>query len=1131
MTQSIRILAAEAFHTFRAGFRGPMFPLVYIGIFAYLAIVLVNAEALQDMGASNVPRNSANVVLLMTAGQAAWLLFAWAWLFSRAVTRDQDANLHEVVLAAPVSLPQLMVARYLGTVGVAALLGSAMPLAFLIVHPMAAAGVFDADAVGPVPWAAMAHGWVLFPVVSAAGLGALYLTIALRTRNAAGPFALAAVLIGVWMASMIVLRGGHIEVELASVVDPTGYAEVEAQADAWTPAEKVRRLLAPTLPLVLNRALWGLLPLAVFALAISRLRRESLACAQGSGRRASAPRRVDERSAANASPGPAEAPSWTRATLLEASWHLKRSFRSWTTALAGGLLFAVGIGGPFVHIVGHAEGPLVPRPELLTPLLAEFMYLMLVFVVAGFVGVLMRRDELPGFEDVADAAPAPLGTRLVGRTLAAMSLTAGLGLIPVASGYALIALTGTPSPDLSVPLFYGILVYVPALLEVCVATILVHALIRRAGGAHAVAMLVVFVMVLNSDLRLTTYPPAKVGLPFTVTFSELVGLAPWWSSVIAEAAFKWSVCLLGVAAAWIVWPRGRVDRGSERFRQVWHRIRGRGGALGGLALVAVGITGWFLHEQLVVRGDYTSASAARASDAAWERHWFAGAGSFEVSGGRVAIELDPTERQAYARWHLQDVRSRGARIQAELPPGTSIVAATVNGQPTPVDANEDHAAVTLGPCAAQEGCEVVLDIKATRTGWPADGTTPWIDRSYVWMTADDVLPRLGVDPERALRAPARRREQGLPIRAPSVAARAMVSAAGVAPPGQWSYTVVVRKAGWSTSSEGQIHGPMDFAFVWRPDAPSRLERGGVPAWHGPSHRAAAEQIIVDVREVHHCASTLTGWELPRPAEIVQAPRGDSLDLHAGLLWLPEDQGWDVEAEGLGRHARRWTLGRLVVSAYLAERAALRREPGSRWLQHGVAGWVALECVRRLDGEGVWSALVTRMSERIVQAFGSLSAPVESLSDAGDARWVEDYAPLTVFGWAHTVGTSRALEVVTSVLTAVRGGAVLHDALADALSTEDAAELLGPPLASDLSVGDAALSGEVLARRWRWSSGAWAEETRPASSVLLLSGASVRPITLGADLPDHGFIVLDARPAFERSMRDNVRPSSSEANGD
>ncbi|MEO1234945.1 MAG: hypothetical protein AAFZ18_39250, partial [Myxococcota bacterium] len=96
----LRFMLGEARHEFTANLKSSMVPLTALGMMGYLAIVLTSAEYMREMGATEVYRNSPHVVYLMTAGQTFWLFFAWAWVFSRVITRDLDASLHEVVLSA-----------------------------------------------------------------------------------------------------------------------------------------------------------------------------------------------------------------------------------------------------------------------------------------------------------------------------------------------------------------------------------------------------------------------------------------------------------------------------------------------------------------------------------------------------------------------------------------------------------------------------------------------------------------------------------------------------------------------------------------------------------------------------------------------------------------------------------------------------------------------------------------------------------------------------------------------------------------------------------------------------------------------------------------------------------------------
>ena len=290
---------------------------------------------------------------------------------------------------------------------------------------------------------------------------------------------------------------------------------------------------------------------------------------------------------------------------------------------------------------------------------------MIVFLVAGFVGVMARRDDRAGFGEIADATPAPLGSRVVGRALAAAAVTVVFALTPVLAVW-IVTVFATPDAfSLSDPTLYFGLLLAPPMLELCALVLLAHALIRHAGAAHAVGVICAFFIVVNHELGVTSYPSAEVGVPPSITLSEFSGWAPWLGYVLTADLFKLAVAVAIIALAWLAWPRGTALSVPLRWRTGMGRLAGGAGALAaGAVLLAVGVH-TVLHEQLVGLGGYESAAAETADDAAWEARWWAAAAPFAATGGEVAIEIDPIGRRATARWRLDGVRS-SSRILPRL---------------------------------------------------------------------------------------------------------------------------------------------------------------------------------------------------------------------------------------------------------------------------------------------------------------------------------------------------------------------------------------------------------------------------------------------------------------------------------
>ncbi len=1156
-----RFVAAEAWCEFRAGCRGPLIPIVFPGLIAYLILVLLNADYMRDMGATDVPRNSPHLVYLMMSGQAVWLLFVWAWIFAQVVVRDRTANLHEVVLSAPVSLSALLTGRYLGALVLASLLALATGLGFLLVPLLGALGLIPADAVGPQPFFAIGHTLLILTLPSAAGLGALLLCAAIRTRGVAGPFAVAAILMLIWMVGMVVVRGADASPLLATLVDPSAFAEVEEQSNLWTPREKAVGVLQLTPPLVANRLLWTFPPLLLLGVVLRRVQRERLALERAPAVRGR-DRAADATAADPADPdapplGVPRRPSWLGVTWSEAAWHFRLSFRGWGTPLALLMLAALGVGGSFVHVVLHADGPVLPRPDLIDPFLVEFFFLVIAFMVAAFVGVMARRDDRAGYGEIADATPAPLGSRVAGRALAAAAVTVLFALTPIVAVWIVTALVVPDAFSLVDPALYFGLVLAPSMLELCALVLLAHALVRHTGGAHAAGVICAFFIVVNHELGVTTYPPVEVGVPPSITLAEFSGWAPWLGYVLTLDLYKLAVAAGIVALAWLAWPRGTALTMGLRRRAGMRRCAGGAGALAAAAVaVAVG-THRELHEQLVTLGGYESAAAAMADDAAWEARWWAAASPFSVAGGEAHIVVDPAARRATARWRLDGLRSLSGTLHGSLPDGAEMRSAAVNGREAAVTVAFDHFALPLDACGATgsategeasapgteepsaperdgsgsvaEGCTVELEVTARGAGWSAEGETPWLHPSGVWLRAADLLPTLGHDPDRLLRAPGERRTHGLAPVPGDVAAGALAPAAGVAPAGDWRWSVTFASAdpvgerlgGARIAATGRTAGPFDFAAAWWPEAPVETRRGDVAALHGPQRTRDADGVLDDVTAMRACvAATLGG--APAVGTVLQAPRerGETA-LYGDLLWLPEHEGWDIAGEAFGRWRRRAAIAAALAARHTADGADLRKEPGEDWLRVGVPGWVGLECVRREDGVDAWLALQARASDQVVEAFGALDAPAVGVAAAGDVPWVREYTPLATVGWVESVGSADAVD---AVVARVGAGAPLPDALAEAVGAGTAEALLGPPASSDVLVAQAARALDVGGQRWLWRDGGW----EPVAASIHVSQRFddsgdrrlIGPVPTTVE-PDAPFTLMDAWPSFERTPTDNV----------
>lgn len=568
---------------------------------------------------------------------------------------------------------------------------------------------------------------------------------------------------------------------------------------------------------------------------------------------------------------------------------------------------------------------------------------------------------------------------------------------------------------------------------------------------------------------------------------------------------------------------------AERWREALRRGRGHAGCSVAGSALAVAACAGLLYDRLIARGEYASPHEQEAEDAAWEARYVRAAPAFSVRGGEVVAELPPSERVARARWTLHEVRSSGSALHASLAPGMRIASAHVDGAERSIAQQYDHAVIELGACAA-DGCKVELEVASDIDGWPAGDETPWLHGSGAFARARDLLPRLGLDPGRVLRAPDVRRAHGLPEKLPELPeAAALVPALGVAPAGEWRWSVLLPEHGMHTSASGTSAGLLDFAVVWLPDGAARqTARDGVAVWHGQSRVQVASEVLDDFLQMRRCVGERLGTT-PKVTTLVQAPRKlGEISLRGALLWLPEHEGWDVGAQGFGRWQRRAQIARALAARVLADRASLRDEPGARWLLAGVAGFTGLECVRRSDGQDAWMALWSRQNKRAAGALGELDAPIDGLARDLGAAWVAAYAPLSTTGWVAMAGDAEMQRVVDAVVRSVRDGLPLAAALARAAGAETARLVLGEPLASDVAVAtEEPQRVHIGGERWRWDRVGWQAALAASDRIVRFEAAPTAgapeamrvPTDIAA--PQAAFTALDAWPSFERSPQNNV----------
>ena len=1104
----------EAAYEARQGFTSLITPIVFFGLTAYMLIFLLNADYMRSMGAVDIYRNSPHVFYLMVSGQSLWLFFAWAWLFAQVVVRDRSANLHEVVLASPISLPWLIAARFTGAFVVAVLLGSSICVGLLMAPILVTFGALPPDAIGPVPWAAAGLSLVVFTIPAAFATGVLFVIGASMTRSNAGAFAVAALLSLVWMISLIVLHEGGVNPQLASIIDPSGYVEAERQSLLWTPAEKKVAMIGFTDKLLLNRGLWLLIGVALGSMLLLRLRREHLT--MESAPSAKAPKAASASSAAPV--GPIVNTHWWQTLVAECVWHLKISLQSFGLRLALLLLTVVGVGASWVNSVGHIDGPLVPTPEALLYFMVAFYFVFIIFVVVGFTGALMRRDDHDGFIEWLDTSPVPLGIRLLARFFAALGLTALLCLVPAVASLVLTGLAAPHSLNVSYPFAYVLLTVFPAMAELCAVAVLAHAFFQRAGTAYVVSILAAFVAIINHEVELVQYVPAAVGTPIHVYPSELTGFTPWMPMIGGLAGLKLALVLLVFTGSWIAWRCGTALTLRGRLDAARRRVFGSAGLTAVAALVMVTVFANVLSSKLVDEGGYLSSADALERDGKWEHNWWAQASPFSIQGGDVTVRLNPTHGIGEVSWRIDGLRA--SKLHGTLPHGIALISAQRDSTAVDFKVDGDHFAVEAG-CDAS--CTLTLNMAIEDQGWQTEDA-PWLDASGVWLRAQNVLPTLGHDPDRLVRSIGDRARLGLSAELPTLpTAAALSSLRGVAPVGVWSWSVAIAQGtgNYVVADRGSMNGVLAFASVWLPEALSEQQLLSTRFLVGEARLPQLDGFAKDLIALKQCVATELG-KASVIETVIQSPRksGD-IALYDGVLWTPEDIAWQSDGTGSGVWQRQYKIAAAIARDVISARSDLRNEAGALWLLEGTAGWTALRCVEAYSGFEAAIAVRKRAAETLAQVFATIDKPVTKVVD-GDITWLGLYAALSLDSWGAAEGRSPGSMLMGldgDILSSGLLAKLTHLIGSDALNT-----LLGPPLSSDVSVtrGDAGAKATVSS--WVWEAGGW--QKREPEARLLIRGPDDLALDYAAEASaEHGeeheaVYLFHASYGYERSLDDN-----------
>lgn len=1119
---ALKFLLRTSWIEFRAGVSSGIVSFTFIGLSLYLALTLLNAEYMQKLGATDVTRNSATVIYLMVTGFMFFLFFAYAWIFAQPVLRDRNSNLHEIVLTMPVNLSTLLWGRFIGASLSGIVLACSVLFGFTIAPVLEWGGWLPPGSLSDTPWDLYAFTLVWIIIPSCVGIGAIYMMMTMLTRNLAGPMGAAVILVLFWMFSATILVEGDINKTAADIMDPSLFSFALAETDSWTPAQKQSAFLPLSTSFLLNRLIWGVLPVLLLAALMFRVSREHLV--SSNEKKAAAPkakvahRNVTVGSALSTSP----ARQWLLAFFYECRWQLGQVLNNRVIWVAMLILFCVGLSNTFIHVIWHAEGPLLPDPGMMQTALGKSLHLVIVFIVAGVVGMMCRRDHVDGIDDMLDGLSTPSILRPGARAVAVVIVTTLLTLTPAFTAIFATLMTDAQYLDIDFALGFQMLLVLPSQIECAMVVFLVHALIRRTGLAYGASMFAIVILIANHELELINYPPFELSIPARITFSPLTNWVPWLDYVLLLGAFKWMLGLLFFGLAVMLLPRGKDSRLSA-FKQFKLRsLMSAPAVVLLLAFVGLFASLLVLNEQLIEKGGYKTVADERRDNARWEQLWNVEGQDigFSVQGGELHLGVNTEQGYVEGHWQLKQLQTKSGVLFAQAPEGMQEFSALLNGQEVLASIENDLIAVPAEECRATD-CSMSLKWKTQSEGWSTTAQIPWITQEGIWADASMFAPSLGIDPDNMLRSTLHRETQGLPLDYALPSWIAASSVDGIAPAADWAWQVelINQDSPYPLNSplRGSTSGPLEVLIF----GGQRLHEEAVSdvSVLGIKQDSALNALIAkDTQEMKACVERRLQTTIDVD-HVVRSPNGDHSSRFANsALLLSEVPYWHVAADGVGHMMRKAEIARLLSRRHIVNSYPLRKASGSILLSEGLPGAIGLLCVGDNNGAEALADVAKRYSEATTQAIASSAVPVDELINDVTDGWAKHYSQLALLAWA----AQQSPEEMSSALSRVSEQLPFETTLEQMFGEKLAQNLLGAPSATSFELLPEGDEPALVAQRRLWLAGAWQAVNLPVTASRIVVDKSGVRLTRegilnsqnnGGDAP---LLLIDEKPAYQPS---------------
>jgi ABC-2 type transport system permease protein len=648
----------------RQQFGNPVFWIVAL-VFALLGFGASSSDAVQVGGAiGNVLRNAPTVIIGLLNGFAAFSMLLVTIFVAGAALRDFDNRTAELFFTTPMKKRDYLLGRFGG--GLVACAGVVLATAIGIF-----AGYFMpwVDPVRIGPHSAAPYLWSLGVLLlpNLLFVASFLFCLAVATRSMLVTY------IGVIAFFAISTATGVLTADLdtkwiGALLDPFGAQAIDVAIRYWSTSERNTQLPPLDGVLLLNRALWTAVSVALLALAyrLFRTDREGLTL-----RRRKMIASTAGGVAAAARPAPQALPIARLQTGAGAQWRqfLHQAWFDTRGVLAGVPFLVMLLIGVFFLIVGLIFGDqmfgtkLYPTTARMGDTIQGAYNLFLLIIVTFYAGELVWRERSQRIAEVTDAFPNADWIALAAKVVALVAVVVAFNATGVAVTVVNQLVRGYTNLEPGVYALQLLLGSLPFALLAVLAIFLQVISNNKALGYLLMLVYIISRIVLGIlDFDDNLFRP--FGAP-AMPWSDMNGYGHFWIGWAWFRAYWGAFAALLLIAAAMFWVRGNRSTRVERLREARRRFRGGYRvATAAFAVAFLALGGW-IHYNTHVLNEYVAGDTAEDRQAEYETTYrrYKDLPQPRVRALRAEVDIHPETRNVVVRGRYRIANPHASAIE------------------------------------------------------------------------------------------------------------------------------------------------------------------------------------------------------------------------------------------------------------------------------------------------------------------------------------------------------------------------------------------------------------------------------------------------------------------------------------